>query len=185
MSEKSGKGDYRIFVGAFPEGDLAERIQEVRGKYDPVTARVTPPHVTLWGTAWRSGPPTVENEAETIRRLEILPGVLQPFTLHLGGIRSFPGERPVVYLGVTGDQGLVEARNLLQSVLGRDKHRDFAPHLTLAMRLPWDEAWTMIKALENSPLNREQFDISIAELRLMLRGPSDRAWRCIHPLKLI
>jgi 2'-5' RNA ligase len=185
MSEKTSPGDYRIFVGAFPEGDLAERIQAVRQKYDPVTARVTPPHVTLWGTAWHSGPATAENEAETIHRLEILPGVLQPFALHLGGIKNFPGEKPVVYLGVTVDQGLVEARNLLQSVLGLDKHRDFSPHLTLAMRLAWDGAWAMIKELEDSPWNKEQFDAPIAELGLMQRGPTDRAWRCIHHLKLI
>jgi 2'-5' RNA ligase len=185
MSEKPGAGDYRIFVGAFPEGDLAERIQAVRHKYDPVTARVTPPHVTLWGTMWHSGPATVENEAETIHRLEILPGVLPPFALHLSGIKNFSGEKPVVYLGVTVDQGLVEARNLLQSVLGLDKHRDFSPHLTLAMRLSWENAWAMIKELESSPWNKEQFDAPISELCLMQRGPTDRAWRCIYHLKLL
>jgi hypothetical protein len=36
--------DYRIFVGAFPEGDLADRIQAVRLKHDAKTARITSPH---------------------------------------------------------------------------------------------------------------------------------------------
>ena len=58
--------DYRIFVGAFPEGDLADRIQAVRLQYDAKTARITAPHVTLAGTYWRSGPPIPENEATTI-----------------------------------------------------------------------------------------------------------------------
>lgn len=174
--------DYRIFAGAFPDGELARRIQEVRQKYDPVTARVTPPHVTLAGTYWRAGAATPENEAEAIRRLEILPGILQPFDLILGGIHTFPGERPVVYLGVEINKGLIEARNLLLSMLGPDKHDDFHPHLTLAMRLPWDRAWEMVGELQGSELSVQRFTAPIRELRLMQRGPDDRAWRTIHRL---
>jgi len=176
--------DYRIFAGAFPEGELARRIQDVRQKYDPVTARVTPPHVTLAGTYWRAGPATPENEAEAVRRLEILPGILQPFDLILGGIHTFPGERPVVYLGVEMNNGLIEARNLLLSMLGPDKHEDFHPHLTLAMRLPWEKAWEMIGELQESDLAAQRFTAPIGELRLMQRGADDRAWRTIHRLVL-
>ena len=50
------KQDYRIFVGAFLEGELANAVQAIRQQYDPVTARITPPHVTSAGTYWRSGP---------------------------------------------------------------------------------------------------------------------------------
>lgn len=176
--------DYRIFAGAFPDGEIARRIQEVRRKYDPVTARITPPHVTLAGTYWRAGAATPENEAETIRRLEILPGILQPFDLVLKGIYTFPGERPVVYMGVEINKGLIEARNLLLSMLGPDKHEDFRPHLTLAMRLPWDKAWEMIGELQGGDLASRQFSAPIRELRLMQRGPDDRAWRMIHRLAL-
>lgn len=177
-------GDYRIFVGAFPEGDLAARIQAVREKYDPVTARITAPHVTLAGTYWRSGAPTAENEAETIRRMEIIQGLLPPFALSLGGVRSFRGERPIVYLGVTVNKPLVEARNLLLSLLGTDKHKEYVPHLTLAMRLPWETAWLMITELEQHELNTGQWTAPIRELRLMLRGPKDPVWRCIYTLPL-
>ena len=99
MMQNDGINRYRIFAGAFVTGELGEQIQAVRQRYDPVTARVTPPHVTLAGTYWRSGPATAESEAEAIRRLEILPGILLPFELALSGVRTFPGERPVVYLG--------------------------------------------------------------------------------------
>lgn len=182
--EPGMKQDYRIFVGAFLEGDLADSVQAIRQQYDPVTARITPPHVTLAGTYWRSGPATLENEAEAIRRLEILPGILQPFDLILGGVRTFPGERPVVYLGVTVNKGLVEARNLLLSMLGEDKHRDFHPHLTLAMRLPWDKAWEMVNELQATPWNNETVIAPIRTLRLMQRGSADHAWRCIYTLEL-
>lgn len=178
------KQDYRIFVGAFVEGELADSIQAIRQQYDPVTARITPPHVTIAGTYWRSGPATAENEAEAIRRLAILPGILQPFDLLLSGVRTFPGERPVVYLGVTVNKGLVEARNLLLSMLGEDKHRDFHPHLTLAMRLPWDKAWEMVNELQPTHWNTETVSAPMRELRLMMRGPADHAWRCIHTLQL-
>src|SRR5512138_3219208 len=141
MTEPDETERYRIFAGAFVTGELGEQIQAIRQQYDPVTARITPPHVTLAGTYWRSGPATVASEAEAIRRLEILPGILVPFELVLNGVRTFPGERPVVYMGVEVNKGLVEARNLLLGMFGMDKHNDFRPHLTLAMRLPWDAAW--------------------------------------------
>ncbi len=35
--------DYRIFIGAFPGGDLADRIQAVRVRHDAKTARITNP----------------------------------------------------------------------------------------------------------------------------------------------
>ena len=175
---------YRIFAGAFPSGELAESIQAVRQKYDPVTARITPPHVTLAGTYSRSRPFSIKNEAETIRRLEILSGILQPFDLLLNGIRTFPGERPVVYLGVEVNKGVIEARNLLLSMLGPDKHDDFRPHLTLAMRLAWDQAWEMTGQLQDSEWNTQQHITPIHELRLMQRGPKDKAWNCIYTLKL-
>lgn len=176
--------DYRIFAGAFIEGELAQRIQAVRQKYDPVTARITPPHVTLAGTYWRAGAAVPESEAEAIRRLEILPGILQPFDLVIHGIRTFPGERPVVYMGVELNKGVIEARNLLLSMLGPDKHKEFKPHLTLAMRLPWEAAWQMVSELQESELAKARFTAPVRELRLMQRGPQDRAWRVIHRLNL-
>jgi 2'-5' RNA ligase len=182
--EENEKNRYRIFAGAFVTGELGEQIQAVRQRYDPVTARVTPPHVTLAGTYWRGGPATVESEAETIRRLEILPGILLPFNLVLSGVRTFPGERPVVYLGVEVNQGLIEARNLLLGMLGMDKHNDYKPHLTLAMRLPWEAAWEMVNALQETEWNTQKHAASIQEVRLMQCGPDDQAWRCIYVLKL-
>ncbi len=176
--------DYRVFVGAFVKGELAERIQAVREKYDPVTARITAPHVTLAGTYWRSGPATAESEAKSIRRLQILEGLIQPFTLYLGGVRTFPGKRPVVYIHVEVTDELMEARRLLLSVLGADKHRDFNPHLTLAMRLSWEKSWEMVTELQASELNRETGQAPIRILQLMQRGPQDQAWRSIFSLPL-
>jgi 2'-5' RNA ligase len=177
-------GGYRIFAGAFPEGALAEHIQKIRETYDPVTARITPPHVTLAGTYRRSGPATPENEAEVIRRLEILPGILQPFDLQLHGVRTFPGERPVVYLGVAMNKGVIEARNLLQSMLGPDSHTVFRPHLTLAMRLSWEDAWQMVRELQESEWAEGVFTAPIRALHLMQRGAQDKAWRTIYRLAL-
>jgi hypothetical protein len=37
-------GDHRIFVGVFPTGDLAERIQAVRLRHDAKTARTPALH---------------------------------------------------------------------------------------------------------------------------------------------
>src|SRR5512139_1213362 len=109
--------DYRIFIGAFPEGELAERLQDLRRRYDPKTARITPPHVTVAGTYWRSGPPTVENEAKSIARLQAIRDRVLPFDLVLGGIHTFPpANRPVIYMGVTAIEGLLAARRALLQI---------------------------------------------------------------------
>lgn len=177
--------DYRIFAGAFPASGLAGEIQAIRERYDPPTARITPPHVTLAGTYWRSGLPTPANEAETIRRLEILPGQLPPFELHLGEVYVFAGPRPVVFLGVESTPELLAARRQLLDLLGQDKHHDFHPHLTLAMRLPANQANEMIRELRDSRWHKQSFFAPIYELRLMQRGPQDPAWRCIHTIRLL
>lgn len=178
-------GDYRIFVGAFPSGELAARIQALREHYDPKTARITPPHVTLAGTYWRSGPAPTENEAATIERLQAARGVIRTFDLRLGGIGAFPPrDNPVIFLKVTPTAGLLSARAVLLELLGQDKHRRFAPHLTLAMRLRGAVAAAILADLAHSEWESGRWSTRIDALRLMLRGPDDRAWQTIAELPL-
>lgn len=170
--------EYRIFVGAFPMDEVARRIQAVREQYDPVTARITAPHVTLAGAYWRQGPATPENEAETITRLQALQTELAPFALHLSGIATFPPqERPVIYLQVAVTPELLAVRTALLRVLGRDKHRHFTPHLTLAMRLKGEAARQMVADLQPSDWHTGHWVAPIERLALMQRGPTDPAWR--------
>jgi 2'-5' RNA ligase len=147
-TEPLPQGDYRVFVGAFPKGELGKHIQALRQRYDPPTARITSPHVTLAGTYWRSGPGTPNNEVETIAKLNAVAG-----------------------------QILVEA-------LGEDKHQDFQPHLTLAMRLSGAAVNTMLVDLRNSQWETQRWVAPIRELRLMQRGPGEPAWRSIAIMDL-
>lgn len=177
--------DYRIFAGAFPTGELAERIQQVRLRYDRKTALITPPHVTLAGTYWRSGPPTPENEAQAIASLQALCGQVAPFELILGGIQTFPpASKPVIYLCVECSSQLLAVRSKLLDALGSDKHRRFEPHLTLAMRLSRPRAEAMLSELSGSEWQSERIIAPITSLRLMQRGPKHPAWRCIFVLEL-
>ncbi len=177
--------DYRIFVGAFPEGGLAERIQAVRQRYDPVTARITAPHVTLAGIYWRSGPPNAQNETAAIQRLEQAVPHIAPFEMLLGGVHTFPpAAKPVIYLGVERTSQLLAARQALLKALGPDKHKGFSPHLTLAMRLPAIGAQRMLDDLAGSEWDSQHFVAPIHHLCLMQRGPQDPAWRCIARLPL-
>jgi 2'-5' RNA ligase len=105
------KGDYRIFVGAFPIGKIAERIQAVREQYDWKTAQITAPHVTLAGTYWRSGPATAENEHDLITKLQEISCSSKSFDMILGGINSFG--RRVVYLEVAMTSELTAVRQRL------------------------------------------------------------------------
>ncbi len=176
--------DYRIFIGAFPIGDLADRIQRVRQQYDAKTARLTPPHVTLAGTYWRSGPPTPENEAATIERLLSVRDRLPPIDLILGGVETFLPDVPVIYLRVEPTPALLEVRRVLMDIVGSDKHRAFTPHLTLTMRLTDDRTRALLAELRCTDWQTTTFAQRLDHVRLMQRGPHDPAWRDIQHIAL-
>ena len=180
--QRQRKGDYRIFVGAFPEGELVGRVEALRKKYDPQTAAITPPHVTLAGTYWRYGEATPENEVELIHRLQQHADQMEPFELVLGGVRRF-GNR-AVYLGVKPTNDLLAVRQTLLKIIGGDKHRRFTPHLTLAMRLSPAEMDKMVQELQGATWESERWTVPITRLHLMQRGPEDEAWRAIAEIPL-
>ena len=177
-------GDYRIFVGAFPTGDLADRIQAVRERHDAKTARITAPHVTMAGTYWRSGPATPNNERDTIARLQAIQGRLQPFELALGGVESFLPFNNVVYLRIERTAGLLAARRVLLDALGPDKDRHYTPHLTLTMRLDKGKTQALLQELRQSEWHTGRWVVPLDHLWLMQRGPGDPAWRYIHRVNL-
>ena len=178
-------GDYRIFVGAFPTGELAERIQAVRVQHDAKTARITAPHVTMAGTYWRSGPAKPENERDTIAHLQDVQHRLQPFELALGGVESFLPFNNVIYLHIERTAGLLAARKVLLDALGSDKERRYTPHLTLTMRLDKSEAQALLKELRRSEWHTGRWIVPLDHLWLMQRGPDDPAWRYIHRVSLL
>jgi 2'-5' RNA ligase len=178
------KGDYRIFVGAFPTGKIAERIQAVRERYDWKTAQITASHVTLAGTYWRSGLATAENEHDLITKMQKISCSSKSFDMILGGINSFG--RRVVYLEVAMTPELTAVRQQLLQLVGPDKHRQrWTPHLTLAMRLKQAQVQQMVRELKEGEWENERFALPIRELALMQRGPTDPAWRCLGQYSLI
>ena len=176
------RGDYRIFVGAFPEGEKIEQVQQLREQIDWKTSEITPPHVTLAGTYWRTGQANAANEGLLIEKLSALAPYLKPFTLQLGGIYTFG--RRVIYLGVLPTDEMLAIRNSLLSVMGKDKHRQFKPHLTLAMRLKGKKFDEVLAELQASEWDDGRFTTPIHKLHLMQRGPDDPAWRSIHTIPL-
>ena len=180
----NAQGDYRIFVGAFPTGELAERIQALRVQHDAKTAYMTAPHVTLAGTYWRSGPPTPENEKATMMALSAIQPELPPFELLLGGIAHFPPGHRVIYLAVQMTAALRKTRQKLLDVLGRDKHGRFTPHLTLTMRLDEAVSVALLEQLRQSEWYTARWSASITQLHLMQRGPQDPAWRALQTISL-
>ena len=172
--------DYRIFVGAFPEGDLADRIQAVRLRHDVKTARITNPHVTMAGTYWRSGLPTPENEAAMIKRLRSIESQLHPFEMKIGGIATFLPGNPVIYLHIEPTPELLSARQILLDVIGQDKQRHFTPHLTLTMRLDQSKTGARLAQLRQTDGHTQRWNVTIDQMWLMQRGAQDSAWRSIH-----
>ncbi len=176
--------DYRIFVGAFPTGDLADRIQAVRLHHDAKTARMTAPHVTMAGTYWRSGSPTLENEAATIERLKAIQDRMCSFEMIVGGVETFLPEVAVVYLRIESTSELLAARKILLEALGADKQRHFTPHLTLTMRLDPAATRSLLDQFRRTEWHTRRWTVLIDQLWLMQRGPSDPAWRYIYALAL-
>lgn len=174
----TAQGDYRIFIGAFPTGALADELQALRLTADARTAHITPPHVTLWGTAWRQGAPTAASEAHTAAQLHALAATLPPFTLHLGGIATFADR--VIYLVVEPTAALLATRRTLLAAFGADKHRQFTPHLTLAMRLKPAATAALVADLRQRRWHSDRLTCAIDALQLMQRAPHDAAWRVIQ-----
>lgn len=176
-------GDYRIFIGAFPTGELADSIQQVREEIDSKTAKITYPHVTMAGVYWRNGKATRAGAQGLIDKLDELSGKLNAFDLELGGIQTF-GER-VVYLGVKSTEPMLAVRRALINTIGEDKHRRFKPHLTLAMRLEQPVFGEALAKLRESEWENGRFTSPITQLHLMQRGENDPAWRSIHTIDLV
>jgi 2'-5' RNA ligase len=176
--------DYRIFVGAFPEGDLADRIQTVRVRHDAKTARITNPHVTMVGTYWRNGPATPKNEAAAIERLRSIESRLHPFEMKIGGVETFLPDNPVIYLHIEPTVELLTARQTLLHVIGQDKQRHFTPHLTLTMRLNQAETEALLPQLHQTEWHSQQWSVLIDQLWLMQRGPHEPAWRYIYRIEM-
>ena len=176
-------GDYRIFIGAFPTGELADNIQQVRKDVDPTTAKITYPHVTLAGVYWRNGKATRAGAQGLIDKLDELSGKLRIFDLEMGGIQTF-GER-VIYLGVKPTDPMQAVRRALINTIGEDKHRRFKPHLTLAMRLEQPAFDETLAKLRESEWENGRYSTPITELHIMQRGENDPAWRSIHTIDLV
>lgn len=178
-------GDYRVFVGAFPTGEIGERIQRLRERLDGKTARITPPHVTLAGTYWRNGPATPGNETAAIALLETAARRIRPFDLTLGGVYTFLPQAAVLYLGVAPGETVLAARQPLLDALGQDKHGPrFTAHLTLAMRLGNAASEAVLEELRHSEWHSDRWVVPVTHLQFMQRGPGDTAWRCIHRMRL-
>jgi len=175
-------GDYQLFVGAFPTGELADRIQKVRSEVDSESLSIVDPHVTLAGTYWRNGKATRAGAQGLIDRLERLSPKLKPFDLDMGGIYTF-GKR-AIYLGVKPTEPLLEVRRYLINWIGEDKHRRFRPHLTLALDLEDAAFAAALVELQEGELGNGRFSSSINEIRLMQRAEGEHAWRTIHTMSL-
>ncbi len=175
-------GDYQIFIGAFPTGELADHIQKVRTQVDGASVSIIDPHVTLAGAYWRNGKPTHAGAQGLIDRLEKLSGSMKPFELDMGSIYTF-GKR-AIYLGVRPTEPLLDVRRQLIKVIGEDKHRRFRPHLTLAMDLEEAAFGAALAELKKSEFENGRFSAPINELRLMQRAKDEPAWRTIHVISL-
>ena len=175
-------GDYQLFVGAFPTGELAERIQKIRAEVDGNSIAIVEPHVTLAGTYWRNGKATRAGAKGVIDRLDRLSPKLKPFELDMGGVYTF-GKR-VIYLGVRPTEPLLAIRRDLVNTIGADKHRRFRPHLTLALDLEDAAFAAALAELEEGELGNGRFSAPISEIRLMQRAEGEASWRMIHTIGL-
>ena len=175
-------GDYQLFIGAFPTGELADQIQRIRGEVDGKSITIVDPHVTVAGTYWRNGKATRAGAQGLIDRLDRLSPKLKSFELDMGGVYTF-GKR-VIYLGVRPTDPLLAIRAHLVNTIGEDKHRRFRPHLTLALDLEDASFAAALAELKEGELGNGRFSAPIAELRLMQRAEGEHAWRVIHTIAL-
>jgi 2'-5' RNA ligase len=167
---------WRIFVGAFIDGEFADQVQNFRKQVDPRTAAVCPPHVTLAGTYYRDS----GDEGETIAMLERVLSGEPVFLLHFTGIGVFDNRTPVIHLTVEKTPPLLTVRDRILRILGPDRHPDFTPHLTLSMRLKHAAANKFLNEARMLDWLALPRTVEIHRLQLMQRGRQDASWRCLQ-----
>jgi hypothetical protein len=94
----------RVLV-ALVTGDLAERIQAWRRRYDPEQARRLPPHATL--CYW------LPNADLALLGRQVQHAFAQAVTAWLGGVREFDNEQHTFYVAVEQTAALDAARTRL------------------------------------------------------------------------
>ncbi len=119
-----GRRQVTIFLPA----DIAARVDEVRARFDPESARRIRPHVTVV----HDGPDCPLDDlapADLQRRVALVAREHPTFTLHLGAARTWGTAEAGIYLEVDDRDRALDA---LRRSLGVDgSGREFVPHVTL------------------------------------------------------
>ena len=107
---------------------LTTRVGELRRRFDPVSAAVAPPHITL------TQPLAVPLTEARLRRITDIAGSFPSFDIGYGPARTF-ADSAVVYLAVEPADRLEELRGRLHGTgwfrLDLPHTDDFVPHITI------------------------------------------------------
>lgn len=119
------------------QGELAERISDIRAASGDVDAREVTPHITVHGPVALDGallPHALGHAAHII-------SAHRPFTLEIGGVGTFLPTSPVTYLQVGRGRADCEglARELNSGPLRFRSEFPYHPHVTLAQGVGYEK----------------------------------------------
>ena len=120
--------EFGVFVIPLPE-PLRTQVAALRGRFDPTSAAIAPPHITLTTP--------LAQDPNDIARADLgaaLADALAPFEVEIGPARRFPGT-PVVYLAVAPPDPIRHLRSTAHATglfrLDGPHVDDFTPHITI------------------------------------------------------
>ncbi len=126
---------------------VAERIDEIRARFDPETARHIRPHITVVHDAGSAKLGGLRSQ------LELVASARPPVSLRLTGARCWGAPEAGIYLATEDGQGAIEAIRRALGVIDAPGF-EYVPHVTLThprtvsaprARAAWDaiRGWTV------------------------------------------
>jgi 8-oxo-dGTP pyrophosphatase MutT (NUDIX family)/2'-5' RNA ligase len=168
-------------VTIFLPADIAARVDDVRARLDPESARRIRPHVTVVHDG-ADGPLDDLSLADLQSRVAHVAAEHPVFMLHLGAARDWGGAEAGIYLEVDDrDRALDALRRSLGAVDASD--REFVPHVTLvhARSVGADAARDAWPVLSGWQLDA---DVAIESLSV-IESSDNRAWRTVATFPLL
>lgn len=132
----------------FPPRDAAEAIDDLRRRYDPVSAEICGAHISL------SEPLSAPVSAEQVDEIRRALGLLEPFDLEYGPLTQLDGHRGVVCV-VTPAEPFFELRRALHATSAFHgvslRRAQRVPHITVAEFITAKESSELLEEVGEGP----------------------------------
>jgi 2'-5' RNA ligase len=139
----------------FPPREVAQAVDELRRRHDPISAAICDAHVSL------SEPLSAPLSDDQLRELRQVLGLIAPFDLDYGPLTQI-GEHPGVVYAISPVDPFFELRHAVHATSAFAGHplprAERAPHLTVAEFITIERTTELLNELREAPIGTFRCD---------------------------